>query len=83
MLPQICTASAEAHVSCPLKQMQHRFAVIFGTRSIRMLKKVGPVLVVQCAHNWQMRSHASPVITRDADPDPAMVYIERSDPDLV
>ena len=30
LLPQICTASAEAHASCSLKQMQYRFAVING-----------------------------------------------------
>ena len=30
ILPQTCTASALAHVSCSLKQMYYRFAVIFG-----------------------------------------------------
>ena len=29
-LPQICTAFASAHVSCSLKQMRYKFAVIQG-----------------------------------------------------
>ena len=34
IIPQICTASAEVNLKHVLKQMQYRFAVIYGTLSI-------------------------------------------------
>ena len=33
ILPQICTAAAEVNMKHVLKQMQYRFAVIYGTLS--------------------------------------------------
>ena len=37
ILPQISTASASAHASCSLRQMQYRFAVIYGPPCIPIL----------------------------------------------
>ena len=34
ILPQICTASAEVNMKHVLRQMQYKFAVIYGTHSI-------------------------------------------------
>ena len=41
ILPQICTA--QAHASCSLKQMQYRFAVIFGPPVFTRAERLDPM----------------------------------------
>ena len=51
-LPQICTVSAQVYRKSVLKQMQYRFAVTFGTLSIRLPEK-GPGVAVNPSNRIQ------------------------------
>ena len=56
IVPQICTAFVWAHVSCLLKQMQYRFAVIYSPLC-RQIEKPAQNSVI----NWEKCRQVSPL----------------------